>query len=160
MDAPQGRYRVVEKHGRLIVIDNGTGQPIPSSVAPPPGGRRRSAGQPVAAADPGPIDRAVDFLVACVVKQWDCEGRAVIAWEWRESGKVRRWDALLDEGQQRRLGRALLVLAAAPVLLVAATIFEGALFGLALILAAPPLLWAWLSLRRLYRETNAWDGRG
>ena len=157
MDAPQGRYRVVEKDGRLIVIDNGTGAPIPSSVTPPPGGSgRRGSTSPllVGPAEPGVMERAANLLVALAVKEWDVEGRAVIAWEWRESGKVRRWDAVLDEGQQRRLGRALLALAAPPLLLVMAIMVGEALVLPAAILSAPPLLWSWLSLRRLYRETD------
>lgn len=158
MDAPKGRYRVVEKDGRLVVIDNETGAPLPSSIASPPTPRARRAGpmpaSPVAPAGPGPLDRAADLLLALTAREWDSEGRAVIAWEWHESGKVKRWDAVLDEGQQRRLGRALLALLAAPVFLIFLVFVAGAWFGLGLLLALPPLAWAGLSLRRLYRETN------
>src|SRR5687767_8561335 len=107
MDAPQGRYRVVEKDGRLVVIDNETGAPIPSSVASPSPGRPGRPGAspagPVAPAGPGPVDRAADLLLALAAKRWDEQGRAVIAWQWQENGKTRRWDAALDERQQRRL---------------------------------------------------------
>ena len=158
MDAPQGRYRVVEKDGRLVVIDNQTGSPIPSTVASPPPprpgrGAAASAG-PVAPAGPGPIDRAGGLLLALAAKRWDSQGRAVIAWEWRENDKVKRWDAALDPGQQRQLGRALLAIAAAPVALVLAVVTGGALFGLALILAFPLVAWGAFSLRRLHRETH------
>lgn len=164
MDAPQGRYQVVEKDGRLVVIDNQTGAPIPSSVVPPPSSRpgRGAAAPagPVAPAGPGPVDRAADALLALAAKRWDGEGRAVIAWEWRENNKVKRWDAALDRGQQRRMGRALLALAAGPLLLILAMLVDGGLFGLAIIFAMPPLLWAVFSLRRLHRETHDPSLRG
>jgi hypothetical protein len=158
MDAPKGRYRVIEKDGRLVVIDNETGAPLPSSIESPPRSRSGRPGAlpagPVAPRGPGAVDRAADVLLALAAREWDSQGRAVIGWEWRESGKVRRWDAALDEGQQRRLGRALLALIAAPFLLVAAAVLDAGLFGLALVLAVPPLGWAAISLRRLYRETD------
>jgi hypothetical protein len=156
VDAPKGRYSVVEKDGRLVVIDNGTGAPVPSSVAPPParpgpGGR---APGPVGDGDPAALDRAADLLLALAARKRDPQGRAVIAWEWRENGRVRRWDAALDRGQQRRMGRALLALAAGPLVLILSVLTGGALFGLALLLALPPLAWGVASLRRLYRETD------
>ncbi|HYE28329.1 MAG TPA: hypothetical protein VEA61_08870 [Allosphingosinicella sp.] len=158
MDAPKGRYRVVEKEGRLIVIDNETGAPIPSSVAAPPQPRRGRPSDapmpPVTSAGPGPIDRAADFLVAVVAKEWDAQGRAVIAWQWRQNGRVRRWDAALDEAAQRRLGHALLALFAAPIFLVSLTFTDGALFGLGTVLALPPLAWGAVALARLHRDTN------
>lgn len=164
MDAPQGRYRVVEKDGRLVVIDNETGAPIPSSVASPPSpgpGRRAAApAGPVAPAGPGPIDRAADVLVALAAKKWDAQGRAVIAWEWRENNKVKRWDAALDEREQRRLGRALLALLATPLLLVLLAFVVGLPFGAAILLAVPPLGWAIVSLRMLHRETDDPSLRG
>ena len=156
MEAPKGRYRVVEKDGRLVVIDNETGAPLPSSVAPPPrqGRSGPSPVSPVAPAGPGAIDRAADALLALVTREWDTEGRAVIAWEWRESGKVRRWDAALDAAQQRRMGRALLALTAAPALPFLVAFADGALLGFGMLAALPAVAWAVLSLRRLYRETN------
>lgn len=159
MDPPKGRYSVVEKDGRLIVIDNGTGAPIPSSFAPPVQGGRPSAG-PVGGGDPGALDRAADLLLALVVRRRDSDGRAVIAWEWRENGKVKRWDAALDHGQQRRMGRALVALVAAPVLLILFIFADAGLAGLAMLLMLPPLAWAAILLRRLYRETNDPSLRG
>jgi hypothetical protein len=157
MDAPKGRYSVVEKDGRLVVIDNGTGTPIPSSVAPPPArpGRGASAtASPVSGRDPGPIDRAADVLVALAAREWDDEGRAVIAWKWEQNGQKKRWDAALDERQQRRLGRALLALCAV-VLLPAFILFAGsAASALAVLFILPPAAWGAVSLQRLYRETN------
>jgi hypothetical protein len=155
MDAPKGRYSVVEKDGRLIVIDNGTGAPLPMTMTPP-GRRSGRGGAPltVVGSEAAPLDRAADLMAALAARQRDREGRAVIAWEWRENGKVRRWDAALDEGQQRRLGRALLGLAAGPLLVVLAVIVDGVLLFPAMFLAAPPLLWGWLSMRRLHRETD------
>ncbi|HEX8261451.1 MAG TPA: hypothetical protein VF547_01100, partial [Allosphingosinicella sp.] len=79
MDAPKGRYSVVEKNGRLVVIDNGTGAPLPSTVAPPPGPRGRAGpapATPISDAGPGPVDRAADLLVALAARRWDPQGRA------------------------------------------------------------------------------------
>lgn len=157
MDAPKGRYSVVEKDGRLVVIDNGTGAPIPSSVAPPPGRAGRGAGSaptPISAADPGPLDRAAAFLLAVAAKEWDAQGRAIIAWRWRQNGQVKRWDAALDEAEQRRMGRALLALCAAPLFLIFLIFSDGALFGAGTLLTLPLLAWAAFSLFRLYGETH------
>lgn len=156
MDAPKGRYSVIEKDGRLVVIDNGTGAPIASPVAPParPGLGRASSGGPVSGAGPGALDRAAGLLLALAVRKWDEQGRAVIAWEWQENGKPRRWDAALDSGEQRRLGRILLVVAATPAFLVLAMLADTGLFGLALLFAFPAMAWIVFSLRRLHRETH------
>ncbi len=157
MDAPKGRYSVVEKDGRLVVIDNGTGAPVPSPVPPPsarPGRGVRAPAGPVSGGDPGAFDRAADLLLSLAARKRDSQGRALIAWEWRENGRVKRWDAALDQGQQRRMGRALLALAAGPLVLVLTILTGGALFGLALLFALPPLAWGVLSLRRLHRETD------
>lgn len=156
MDAPKGRYSVVEKDGRLIVIDNGTGSPVPSSIKPPPrtGPGRSSSPAPVSGAGPGALDRAADLLVALAAKRWDADGKAVIAWTWTQNGRQKRWDAALDHRQQRRLGRALLALCAGPLFLFLAIVSGGAYFGFAILLALPALLWGATSLMRLYAETN------
>ena len=158
MDAPKGRYRVVEKDGRLVVIDNETGAPIPSTMASLPSARPGRPGAssptPVAPAGPGAIDRAADFLLACAAKGWDAEGRAVIAWEWGETGKTQRWDAALDEAEQRRMGRALLALCALPLFLIFLFFAEGAVFTVGALLTGAATAWAAISLARLYAETN------
>lgn len=158
MDAPKGRYRVVEKAGRLIVMDNQTGAPIPSlsGSLPParPGRPPVSPSGPVAPAGPGPVDRAADFLLACAVTQWDGEGRAVIAWESGERGNGSRWDARLDESQQRRMGRALLALCATPVFVLFFIFADGAMLGFGALLTLPFVLLGALALARLYTETN------
>jgi hypothetical protein len=154
MDAPKGRYSVIEKSGRLVVVDNGTGAPLPSTVPPPSRPRGSSSPASVVGSEAGALDRAADLLAALAARKRDSQGRAVIAWEWRENGKVRRWDAILDASQQRRLGRALLGLTAPALLVVVAAIANAVLLLPAMILAAAPLLWAWLSLRRLRRETH------
>jgi hypothetical protein len=164
MDAPQGRYRVIEKEGRLVVIDNRTGAPISSGIGSPPsprpgGGPPLSPG-PVSPAAPGPLDRAADALVAIAAKRWEADGRAVIAWEWRENGRVKRWDAALDRVQQRRLGRALLGLLAAPMLILLATIAGFQAFGLLAILAVGSLAYGLFALRRLHRESDDPARRG
>ncbi|HEX8238244.1 MAG TPA: hypothetical protein VF574_00710 [Allosphingosinicella sp.] len=157
MDAPRGRYSVIEKDGRLVVIDNGTGAPIPSSLAPPPaarGGTASTGTSPVAGAGPGTIDVAAGALLAVAAKGWDSEGRAIIAWRWEQNEQQKRWDAVLDERQQRRMGRALLALCLAPPAVLLLMVAGGSGIGL---LAVPALLlplWGALSLRRLYRETN------
>jgi hypothetical protein len=155
MDAPEGRYRVIEKDGRLIVIDNMTGAPA-SPPPPRPGGPARpgaAAPAPVVAAGRGAIDGAGDFLLALVTREWDGEGRAVIAWEWKEGGRPRRWDARLDAGQQRRLGRALLGVALVPLPVLAFIFGSGALIWIAAAIALPPAFWGIAAIRRLQRET-------
>ena len=157
MDAPKGRYSVVEKDGRLVVIDNGTGAPIPSTFAPPagrPGPARSSSPMPISDSGPGPVDRAADFLVAVAARKWDAEGRAVIAWKWTQNGEEKSWDAALDPRQQRRLGRALLILIAAPLLLIFLLYVGGAATALGLLLLVPLAAWAAISIHGLYRETN------
>jgi hypothetical protein len=157
MDAPRGRYSVIEKDGRLVVIDNGTGAPIPSSIAPPPAVRGRTpapGASPVAGAGPGAIDVAAGAILALAAKGWDSDGRAIIAWRWEQNNQEKRWDAALDQPQQRRMGRALLALCLAPPAVLLLMLAGGSGIGL---LAVPALLfalWGALSLRRLYGETN------
>ena len=157
MDAPKGRYSVVEKDGRLVVIDNGTGTALPSTVVPPPvrPGRGASATPPpVSGRDPGAIDRAADILVGLAAREWDGEGRAVIAWKWQQNGQDKRWDAALDERQQRRLGRALLALCAVVLLPVFMLLGGEAASALAALFILPLVGWGAVSVQRLYRETN------
>jgi hypothetical protein len=108
----------------------------------------------VARAGPAPLDRAADFLLAIAAREWDSEGRAIIAWRWEQNGREKRWDAALDPRQQRRMGRALLALCAAPLVLLLVILAGGALFGLGAFLILPPLAWAGISLTRLYAETD------
>src|SRR3954452_17575869 len=110
MDPPATRYRVIEKDGRLIVVDNGV--PISPSIGPPPPARPgRPSPAPVGSGDSGAIDRFGRLVLTRVTREWDSQGRAVIAWQWEQNGVKKRWDAVLDEGQQRRLGRALVAIA-------------------------------------------------
>lgn len=157
MDAPKGRYSVVEKDGRLVVIDNGTGAPIPSTFAPPagrPGRSGPSPSAPVSGAGPGVADRAADLLLTLAAREWDSEGKAVIAWKWQQNGQDKSWNAALDQRQQRRMGRALLALAAAPLLPLVLMFAGGTTFMLATLLVFPVAAWGGLALQRLYRETN------
>src|SRR5688572_20500555 len=136
MDAPQGRYRVIEKDGRLVVIDNRTGAPASSPVVPPPP-RMAGRGGPVQSASPvtaakGGLDTLIDMALRLAVTEWDSEGRAVVRWEWKQNGREQRWDAALDTEQQRRLGLALIYAALLP--------------GLFLLLAVLLGSWAWLGL--------------
>jgi hypothetical protein len=158
MEAPQGRYRVIEKDGRLVVIDNRTGNPHSSPIAPPLAALRgRSAVSPpgpVALPGPGRLDRAAGFLLAAAAKEWDSEGRAVIAWEWGQAGESRRWDAALAEADQRLMGRALLALLAAPVLLLLLIFAEGDFRFVGSALALAPTAWGARTLLSLYLRTD------
>ena len=157
MDAPQGRYRVIEKDGRLIVIDNGTGRPASTSAIPPPSGRPGLSASPVAPATSN-LDSFADFLLRKVVREWDKEGRAVIHWNWKKNGKEQRWDALLDRGQQRRLGRALVALSTTFPLMIFLFIAGGVFFWFGAILALMPVVWAIAAIARLQRETGGVAG--
>lgn len=163
MDAPKGRYRVVEKDGRLVVIDNLTGGPIPSSIAPPPARPGRPAASPagpVAPAGPGLIDRAADRLLALAVREWDEQGRAVVAWKWEQNGREKRWDAALDAGQQRRLGRALFALCSAPLVPLLIVFGDALTAAVGALLAVPLAGWGAIRLHRLVRETDDPARRG
>ena len=154
MDAPKSRYRVVEKDGRLVVIDNATGAPASEPAPRAPGSVRSGAAgpAPLIAQGRSAVDGAADFLLALVTREWDGEGRAVIAWEWKEGGRTRRWDARLDPGQQRRLGRALLGVAALPLLVLAFIVGSGALIWLGAAISLPAVFWGVAGIRRLQRE--------
>jgi hypothetical protein len=160
MDAPKGRYRVEEKDGRLVVVDTATGAPIvsPGHSPPgaPPGVPPRPAG-PVAPPPLGLADRVGALLLRLAVSRWDEEGRAVVAWEWEENGRKRRWDAALDPGQQRRLGRALLAAATFPLVILLSILLGFELLWL-LTIAGPAVLWGILAVGRLQRETGARGG--
>jgi hypothetical protein len=149
MEAPPSRYRVVEKDGRLVVVDTATG-----ATARPvarPGTAPAPSAAPVAAGR-GLIDAVADTIAAWAGKGRDSEGRMVIAWEWEQNGKKRRWNAALDAGQQRRLGRALLwVIAPGPLALL--LILAGGPF-LFLFAALPFILWGVALLNRLQSETG------
>jgi hypothetical protein len=154
MEAPRSRYRVEERNGRLVVTDTASGVPVSSlGAAPPPRGLDLAGGadRPIARVG-GLRDSAGAFLVKRAAKSWDSEGRAVVAWEWEVNGRKRRWDAALDEAQQRRLGRALLAFvnaaAAGAVLVLAGLPF------LAVLAAAPLLIRGWWGLSRLQSETS------
>jgi hypothetical protein len=148
MDAPKGRYRVEEKDGRLVVIDTATGAPASAPGPPPP----RLGSGPVTQ-EPGLSDRLARLVLRLAVKGWDDQGRALVAWEWKEGEAVRRWDAVLDAGQ-RRLGRALLAFAAFPITILLSILF-GALSAWPLIAAAfPASAWGVWTIQRLMAETG------
>jgi hypothetical protein len=154
MDAPKGRYRVEEKDGRLVVIDNHSGAPVSPSIPPPRTGGPGAPPAPVVAGTSA-LDGAADLLVRLSVQGWDPEGRAIVAWSWKEGGEARRWDAVLDPGQQRRLGRALLGVAAGPLLVLMAVVLGlGGWLWIGIVFGAPPLLWGLSAIGRLRRETE------
>jgi hypothetical protein len=152
MDAPKGRYRVEEKDGRLTVIDTETGAPIPSPGLSASGAPPRQGG-PIAPPPPGLFDRLGRLLLHLAVRSWDEQGRAVIAWQWEQNGRRKRWDATLGPAHQRRLGRALLAFSAFP-LVVLLSIFL-APFWLLLPFALPATFWGAWSVARIRRETAA-----
>jgi hypothetical protein len=154
MEAPRSRYRVEERDGRLVVIDNGTGAPIPKGIAAPPFARGNSASPAPVVHGKGAVDAIADFLLALAVKEWDGEGRAVIAWEWQQNGKTKRWDALLDADQQRRLGRAFLALFAAPVALLILLLAGGEFLLVGLVPALAASAWAFARIYSLQSETQ------
>jgi len=153
MEAPPGRYRVEEKDGRLVVIDNATGAPISSTMPPPAPMRGPGLSSAPIVEGRGAIDGAADFLLGIAVSEWDSAGRAVVHWKWKQNKQERRWDAALDRGQQRRLGRALLGLCAAPLLVLSFILLEGAAMWLGIALTLPPILWASHAIHRLQSET-------
>jgi hypothetical protein len=166
MEAPKGRYSVVEKDGRLVVIDNSTGGPaMPAMPSPRPGrpagssmqapspGRLAVSAPPIVAAK-GMLDSAADFLLTLAVKEWDADGYAVVGWEWKENGKKKRWDARLDPAAQRRLGRALLRLASAPLFILWLVVLSGPIMWIALALTAVPVATAVHRIAKLQRETG------
>ena len=152
MDAPKGRYRVEEKGGRLVVIDTQTGAPASSSPAPAPPPQPRSLGSDPSARL-GRIGLYGRLLLRLVVNRWDEAGRAVIAWEWKENGRTRRWDALLGPAEQRRLAHGLAAFSAFPLIVLAAILFgpEPLWF---LPVALPLTFWGVWSVMRLRRDTG------
>lgn len=170
MDAPKGRYKVVEKDGRLIVIDNATGRPASGTIVPPrPGsspvsGPARSpgpgsAGSPISTAS-GTLKTWLDgfstFLLHFAVSEWDDQGNAIIHWSWKHNNEERRWDAGLDADEQRRLGRGLAAIAVFPLFILLFLFGSGIwmLAGMALI--AAPVVWGAISIAKLRDETNLW----
>jgi hypothetical protein len=156
MDAPKGRYRVVEKDGRLVVIDDATESPMSSPAVASPGIGRRPAA-PAAPLPPAGAGRLARLLLRLVVDRWDEGGRAIVGWEWEENGRKRRWDAALDAAQQRRLGRALLAFASFPLVILLSVVGSFVLLWL-LVLALPATFWGAWSVTRLQRETGARGG--
>lgn len=180
MDAPKGRYRIEERGRRLVVIDTAA-DPAPAadpaapadadrigpapagpSLAGPslagssPSGRSRpspSSPGPRPAAAPGWVDRAGRLLLHLVVNRWEKDGGAVIGWEWETNGRTRRWDARLDAARQQRLGRALVAIAAFPLLILLFVLGLWPLWPLVLpaFLAAA---WGVHMIGRLQRETG------
>ena len=157
MDAPRGRYRVEEKDGRLVVIDTSTGAPIPSRGVSAPASPPRPAGPP-APASLGLLDRLGRALLYLAVASWDEQGRAIVAWQWEQDGRTRRWDAALDPAQQRRLGRALLAFAAFPLNILLSILAGGAL--LLLPVTVPLTFWGAWAVIRLQRQTHLADEAG
>ena len=157
MDAPKGRYRVVEKDGRLIVIDNQSGAPVSPSMPPPRAGRPgASPPPPIVAAGENMLDGIAGFLLTLAARDWDKDGNAIIHGEWKEGGKERSWDAVLDKAGQRRLGRALVAFCAAPLFVLILILVDlGALTLPAFALMALPLVWGVWTIRRLMAETGA-----
>lgn len=184
MEAPKGRYSVVEKDGRLIVIDNRTGSAAASTTPSPrpgrPGGSpapvrpgqlptppRSSASRPPSRppVSPPPISSGPEmfdgiggFLVAIASKDYDADGNAIVGWEWKSNNRTRRWDARLDPAQQRRFGRALLALCVSPLPIITLLVLDqNALFA-GMVLSVPLFAWGFQSIVRLQKETGGLSG--
>lgn len=155
MDAPKGRYRVVEKDGRLTVVDSEAGAPASPAQSPQsPGAAPRP---PPAGLDrpPGLFDRYGRLLLSLVADRWDEDGRAILAWQWEQNGSTRRWDAALGPAEQKRMGRALAAVSAFPAF-VLLTIFAGpGLIWPLLPFALASAFWGVWAIMRLKRETGA-----
>jgi hypothetical protein len=147
MDAPRTRYRVLEKDRRLIVIDTASGE----AVSHP--GPRPAAGSMEAL---GPLDRAALFLAGLAIKRRDAQGRAVVSWSGTVNNKPRKWEAWLDQAQERRFGRALLGVVPFPALILLLILlpFGAALWGILMVPAVIVMLASILSLGALMRETR------
>ncbi len=184
MEAPKGRYSVIEKDGRLIVIDNSTGAPASSTMpSPRPGapggslapiraspspspnrpGATRPPGRPPPSSAPitagkGLFDGAADMLVALASKDFDADGNAIVGWEWKSNNRTRRWDARLDPAQQRRFGRALLAICASPLPIVAVLLVDSNALFLGMVLGVPLFAWGFQSIARLQKETGGISG--
>ena len=154
MDAPKSRYRIEEKDGRLVVTDTLTGAPVSAPPPKAPGARSAGTLSPRAPALTGRLGR---LLLRLVVRRWDDAGRAVVAWEWQQNGRTARWDAILDAGQQRRLGRALTAIVAFPLLILLLILGAWVLVPLTF-LAFPATMWGVSAILRLQRETGGVRG--
>lgn len=167
MDAPPSRYRIVEKDGRLIVIDNSTGKVASGTTQPRPGGSP-IAGRPKTSA-PGsggsPISSPAGTLTAwrdgigalllrLTVSEWDENGLAIIHWSWKRNGVEQRWDAGLDEDEQRRLARALTALATLPLFLILLIFGGGGWLFVPLAFTVVPVAWGAIAIAKLRAETN------
>jgi hypothetical protein len=120
-------------------------------------GGPRATPSPIVAGK-GSLDRAADFLVTMASKEYDGDGNAIVGWEWKSNNRTRRWDARLDSGQQRRFGRALLAMCAAPLPILAFVMLSGGAMWVALALSVPPVLWGFQSIARLQKETGGLTG--
>jgi hypothetical protein len=163
MDAPKSRYRIEEKDGRLVVTDTGPLDPVSAPrrdaalphagpSIPPHAPKPHSLGGP----SQGPRGLTA-LLLRAIVSRWDDQGRAVIAWEWEQNGAMRRWDAVLDARQQRRLARAMAAIFAFPLLLMLSIVGGTDAFAVPIGLAFVATAWGVMTVGRIRRETGAED---
>ena len=180
MEAPKGRYSVIEKDGRLIVIDNRTGGPAvtnmpsprpnrPGGTAPPvrpgrspaqarpgmswPQRRPPDSASPIVAGK-GTLDSVGDFLVTLASKEFDADGNAIVGWEWKSNNRTKRWDARLDRAQQRRFGRALLAMIVSPLPILFVLLLDSSALFAGMVLAVPLFAWGFQAIVRLQKETG------
>lgn len=147
MDAPRTRYRVLEKDRRLIVIDTASGEAVSHPGPRPAAGSMEQLGA---------LDRAALFLAQLAIKRRDAQGRAVVSWSGTVNNKPRKWEAWLDQAQERRFGRALLGIAPFPALILLLILlpFGAALWGALMVPAVILLLVSVAGLAGLMRETR------
>ena len=170
MDAPPSRYRVIEKDGRLIVIDNQTGEtaagttpprpgtsPVPGQGRPPVAGHGGSPVSNMSGTLATWLDRYSAILLRLAVSEWDDQGRAIIHWSWKSNGEEQRWDAGLDADEQRRLGRGLAAISSLPIFLLLFIFGSGGWLIVPLALTAVPVVWGGISIAKLREQTNQWQ---
>ncbi|HEX4695165.1 hypothetical protein [Sphingomonas sp.] len=156
LEAPPSRYRVIERDGRLVVIDRQAGeQQLPLSLAssplvrvePPISSRPASPSPKSMIADPPGLLRSVAAAVTGEVR--DDDGRLLLdTANWFDS-KAPRTIALSPAGE-RRLGAVVLALAAAALVAIALVVTGNvigwviAIGGFALVSNGKPLASSWL----------------
>lgn len=147
MDAPRTRYRVLEKDRRLIVVDTASGEALSHP------GPRPAVGMEAVA---GPLDRAALLLAGFAIKRRDAQGRAVVSWSGTVNNQPKKWEAWLDQAQERRFGRALLGIVPFPALILLLVLlpFGAALWGVLMVPAFLLMLAAIVGLLALMRETR------
>lgn len=90
-DAPPGRYKVVERGRRLIVIDTRTGQPATREVKPTPSSRAaRPVSAPIQTTQPRTIDDRSGAAILRTTRLYDLKGPREIVMNQGFSDRIGR----------------------------------------------------------------------